>query len=48
MWPFPEATNEWFDEVKARKGLDDDPGDDRTKVPMTRNEDPRVLALRQR
>jgi hypothetical protein len=48
MWPFPDATNEWFEEVRARKGLDDDPNDTRTKVPMTKNEDPRLLALRGR
>jgi hypothetical protein len=47
MWPFSECLNEWFDEVRARKGIDDDPDDDREKVPMIKNEDPRLLKLRQ-
>lgn len=48
MWPFSELTNDWFEEVRARKGLDNDDDDDRTHVPMTKNEDPRLLALRGR
>jgi hypothetical protein len=48
MWPYSELVNEWFDEVRARKGLDDDDTDDRTNVPMVRNEDPRLLKLKSR
>ena len=37
MWPFDEALEEWFDEVKASK-LNPQPTDDRTVVPMMENE----------
>lgn len=48
MWPFSECTNEWFEEVRARKGLNNDDRDDRTQVPMVKNEDPRLLKLKGR
>jgi hypothetical protein len=43
MWPFPEEIEGWFGDVKANKAK---PGDDREVVPMTKNEDPRIMALR--
>lgn len=47
MWPFSELTNDWFEEVRSRRGETTE-DDDRTMVPMTRNEDPRLLALKGR
>lgn len=45
MWTHPDALGEHFDEVRAKRGHSPD-GDD--EPPMTKNEDPRLLALRRR
>lgn len=45
MWPFVEEINDWFQDVKAKRGV---AGDDRDVVEMTKNEDPRIAALRGR
>jgi hypothetical protein len=44
MWPFAEEINDWFDQLKADK--EETAGDDRTKVPLMKNEDPRLMRLK--
>jgi len=46
MWTHPEALSEHFDEVRAKRGQSS--SDDEIEAPMTKNEDPRLLALRRR
>jgi hypothetical protein len=47
MWLFPEAQNDWFKELDYRRNRDlGKPNDTRDQVPMTENEDPRMVAFR--
>lgn len=49
MWPFVEAVNEWFDDLKAkRKQEAKDASDDREQVDLVQNEDPRIKRLKGR
>ena len=47
MWLFPEAQSEWFAELDFRRNRDiGKPNDTREQVPMTENDDPRMVAFR--
>lgn len=48
MWSHPDALNEWFDDVKANRDVGGGSDDDDEIVPMTKNEDPRMLSLKRR
>jgi hypothetical protein len=44
MWPFADEVNDWFDEIRTNK--EQSAQDNRTQVPMEKNEDPRLARLK--